>query len=79
LARAPSGFDAVLVYSHHPENRLLRYFPSLERAAERWFEGHRDLNAEEVAATVGGRIVFRAENGQQWAAVVVIATQFPSP
>jgi len=72
FARAPSGFDAVLVYSHHPENRALRHFPALERWAERWFEGHRDLQAEDVAAKVRGRVVFRAESGRQWAAVVQV-------
>jgi 4-amino-4-deoxy-L-arabinose transferase-like glycosyltransferase len=79
LRNAPPGFHAVLVYSHHPENRLLRLFPALERAANRWFEGHRDLTAEEAAALVGGRVVFRAQSGQQWAAVVASTTRYPSP
>ncbi len=73
-ARNNGLYDVALVFSTKPDppGNLLARLPGWERLETRFFDYHRDLEPESIAALVGGHIVHQEGRGGQWVAVIEI-------
>ena len=73
-ARNNGLYDVALVFSTKPDppGNLLARLPGWERLETRFFDYHRDLEPEAIAALLGGRIVYQERRGGQWVAVIEI-------
>lgn len=71
-ARQRSDFDAALIFSakYEPPRRLFD-FEFWRKVNTRYFGYHRDLPPEAAAQVLGGRLVWKKEERNQWAALVV--------
>jgi 4-amino-4-deoxy-L-arabinose transferase-like glycosyltransferase len=71
-AQDPGSFDTAIVFTtHYASPTLLRYWathPNTLRGRE--FAGQRDLTPKEVAAMLGGTIVWHNDIDGEWAAVL---------
>jgi hypothetical protein len=73
LAFAARGrFSEALVFSTkcQPAHPLLENWAAWQRLKERFFGYHRDMLPEEIAARLGGTIVFQKKASGQWVAVI---------
>lgn len=84
LAASDGRFDIALAFStkYEPPHPVLGDWPPWLRLKERYFGFHHDLSPEEIAAQIGGRIVFQKKSEGQWVAVIVVereenAGEFP--
>ncbi len=86
-ARVPDQFDLVFLFSTkwEPPHALLRHLPFGEKLQERFFDYHEDLDPQQVANILGGRVVGYWNRNQEWVAVVALekvenaAMQAPLP
>ncbi|MGB0038882.1 MAG: glycosyltransferase [Terriglobales bacterium] len=69
---ARSRFSEALVFStkYQPAHPLLENWAAWQRLKERFFGYHQDMLPEEIAARLGGRIVFQKTASGQWVAVI---------
>jgi hypothetical protein len=73
LASSAHGqFSEALVFStkYEPAHPLLENWAAWQRLKERFFGYHQDMSPEEIAARLGGRIVFQKKASGQWVAVI---------
>ncbi len=72
LAHTLSSYETAIVFSTKYEPAQLPFALGRwnEREDERWFDLHHDLDADTVARMLGGTVVWHAERGGQWAAVL---------
>jgi hypothetical protein len=65
-------FDVALVFStkYEPEHPVFENWGWWQHIKERYFEYHRDMRPEEIAARLGGRVLFRKETNRQWICVI---------
>ena len=71
-AAASNQFDVALVFStkYQPARPLLEDWLPWQKLKEKYFGYHRDLAPEEIAAQLGGKIVFQKDSDGQWVAVI---------
>src|SRR6266850_1743126 len=76
-AAATTQFDVVLAFStkYQPEHPLLEDWAPWVALKEKYFGYHRDLPPEEIAAHLGGRVVFKKPSDGQWVAVIALERQ----
>jgi hypothetical protein len=65
-------FDVALVFStkYEPEHPMLENWDWWQHIKERYFGYHRDLNPEEIAGRLGGRLLFQEKKKGLWATVI---------
>ena len=75
LLAEPKSFSTAIVFStkYDPAGLPFRLGRWNERAEERYFNFHQDLTAGQVAALLGGVVVWQAHCGAEWAAVLRFA------
>jgi hypothetical protein len=74
-ASAAAGqFDVAFVFStkYQPPHPFLEDWTWWQHVKERFFGYHRDLQPEEIAQRLGGRVVFQNASDGQWTAVIAI-------
>ena len=71
-AQTIGQYDIAFLFStkQTPRASLLDRIPLWERMSHKYFGFHRDLAPEIAAQMLGGRIVWEARRGRQWAAIV---------
>jgi hypothetical protein len=71
-AAASNQFDVAFVFStkYQPTRPLLEDWLPWQRIKEKYFGYHRDLVPEEIAAQLGGKVVFQKNSDGQWVAVI---------
>ena len=71
-AAARNQFDVALVFStkYQPVRPLLEDWLPWQTIKVKYFGYHRDLPPEEIAAQLGGRVVFQKNSDGQWVAVI---------
>lgn len=71
-AADPSGYDTALIFSTKwaPTGNQINLGRHNESSDAKYFEFHRDLSPEEVAAMLHGDIVWQARRKGEWAAVL---------
>jgi hypothetical protein len=67
-----SGYTVGLIFStkYDPPHLPLSLGQGNEKLDRRFFDFHRDLPPEAIAAMLGGKVIWRAERKGQWAAVL---------
>ena len=72
LQGEPQDYSTAIVFStkYTPARLPFAFGPWSEREDRRWFDFHRDLDAAQVAALLGGTVVWQAQRGAEWAAVL---------
>jgi 4-amino-4-deoxy-L-arabinose transferase-like glycosyltransferase len=75
LLAEPKSFSTAIVFStkDDPEGLPFRLGRWNEQAEERYFDFHQDLTPGQVAALLGGVVVWQAHRGAEWAAVLRFA------
>ena len=73
-AAASNQFDVALVFStkYEPARPLLEDWLPWQRLKEKYFGYHRDLPPEDIAAQLGGKVVFQKNSDGQWVAVITL-------
>src|SRR6266576_960342 len=73
-ANTSSQFDVALVFStkYQPSRPLLENWTPWQSLKEKYFGYHRDLAPEEIAARLGGIVVFQKKSDGQWVAVISV-------
>jgi hypothetical protein len=73
-ASARNQFDVALVFStkYQPTHPLLEDSALWQRLKEKYFGYHQDLAPDEVAQSIGGRVMFHKESGGLWIAVIAV-------
>ena len=75
-ARARGKFDVAFVFStkYQPPHPFLgiENWDAWRRMKEKFFGYHRDLLPEEIAARLGGSIIYHNERNGQWMAVIAV-------
>ncbi len=73
-AAATNQFDVALAFStkYQPVHPLLEDWAPWVALKEKYFGYHRDLPPEEIAAHLGGRVVFQKNSDGQWVAVIAL-------
>jgi hypothetical protein len=71
-AAANNQFDVAFVFStkYQPTRPLLEDWLPWQRLKEKYFGYHHDLPPEDIAAQLGGRVVFQKNSDGQWVAVI---------
>ena len=71
-ASANNQFDLVLAFStkYQPVHPLLEDWALWWRLKQKYFGYHRDLEPEEIASQLGGRVAFKKRSDGQWVAVI---------
>ncbi len=75
VAAAANGqFDVALGFStkYQPAHPMLQGWVAWQGVKEKYFGYHRDLQPEEIAQRIGGRVVFHKESDGQWVAVIAL-------
>jgi hypothetical protein len=69
--RLPGQFDYAFVFStkYEPPHQLRGWWEGVQT---RYFDYHRDLPPETAAAILGGKIVYRAQRGGEWVAIIAL-------
>lgn len=72
LQSHPASYSTAIVFStkYDPPKLPFALGRWNEHEEAKWFDFHRDLSADRVAAMLGGEVVWRARRGEQWAAVL---------
>ncbi|MBI3474219.1 MAG: glycosyltransferase [Acidobacteria bacterium] len=73
-AAASNQFDVALVFStkYQPSRPLLEDWLPWQNLKEKFFGYHRDLPPEDIAAQLGGKVVFQKNSDGQWVAVIAL-------
>ncbi len=73
-AKATDQFDVALLFSTkwQPPHPLLRSLPFGEKLQERFFDYHEDLDPQQTANLMGGRILQYWNHNNEWVAIVAI-------
>jgi hypothetical protein len=73
-ASATKQFDIALVFStkYQPTRPLLEDWLPWQTLKTKYFGYHRDLPPEEIAAQLGGRVVFQKNRDGQWVAAIAL-------
>ncbi|PYX27592.1 MAG: glycosyltransferase [Acidobacteria bacterium] len=73
-ANTSSQFDVALAFStkYQPSRPLLENWALWQLLKEKYFGYHRDLAPEEIAARLGGIVVFQKRSDGQWVAVISV-------
>ncbi len=76
-AKDSANFDTALLFStkYEPATDVAAPLLWWRKMQEKYFDYHRDLPPEVAAALLGGRLVYQARRGAEWAAVVRIESQ----
>jgi hypothetical protein len=76
-AAASDQFDVVLAFStkYQPAHPVLEDWAPWRAVKEKYFGYHRDLQPEEIAQRLGGRIVLEKSSDGQWIAVIALERQ----
>jgi hypothetical protein len=69
---ARNQFDVALVFStkYQPSRPWLEDWLPWQQLKEKYFGYHRDLPPEDIAARLGGNVVFQKNSDGQWVAVI---------
>ena len=80
-AAEPAAYDAALIFSTkwEPQSEQLNLGKKNESADVRYFDFHRDLHPEEVAAILHGDIIWQSRRKGEWAAVLHFPRAANSP
>lgn len=67
-------FDVAFAFStkYEPPHPLFQDWTAWRRLKERFFGYHRDLAPEEIAARIGGRILFQKKKDGLWVAIIAL-------
>lgn len=73
-AAASDQFDVALAFStkYQPAHRLLEDWALWQTLKAKYFGYHRDMEPDEIAAQLGGRVVFEKHRDGQWVAVIAL-------
>jgi dolichyl-phosphate-mannose-protein mannosyltransferase len=74
---AVGQFDVAFVFStkYQPPHPFLEDWPWWQHMKERFFGYHRDLQPEDIARHLGGRVVFQKASDGQWVAAIAVETE----
>jgi len=72
VVNSRNQFDVALVFStkYEPEHPIFENWQWWREVKERYFGYHRDLQPEEIARRLGGRMIFRKQIKEQWVGVI---------